>query len=687
MTKFIRVLCIALLASAASLPAQELRPLRIDDLFAMKRIADPALSPDGQWIVFTLTTADTATNKNYSDLWIIGTDGRGLRRLTNEPAADRRATWSPDGKWILFESTRSGSSQVWMMKPDGSVSQQITAISTGASQPVVSPDGKWLAFLSEVFPENSALPFAESDSLNKIHLDQLDHGLVKAKIFTGLLYRHWDAWVDGKRIHLFVQPFPTGQPRDLTPGDRDAVPTSSTFSAGTDFSFAPDSKLIAYTATPTPPHEEAWRTNHDIYEVPVTGGTPRQITTNPAADGYPQYSPDGRYIAYRAQRRPDYEGDRWELMIYDRLNGAIRTLTSQFDASVGAQVWAPDSKVLYFDADVEANDPLYAVSLKGDTVRKIVPEKTNHAVSISPDGKKLYFLQASAVRPAEIYSVNSTGKNLTRISGINDTVFAHLDVPVPQAFWFTGAADVRVHSWLFFPPGFDATRKYPLIMLVHGGPQGSWGNAWSYRWNPPLWAAQGYIVIAPNPRGSTGFGQQFTDDINGAWGGKVYDDLMCALDTVSKLSFVDSTRRGAAGASFGGYMMNWFLGHTGTRFKAIVTHDGVYNFESMYGATDEIWFDEWEHGGTPWNRPAEYARYSPHRFAQNFRTPTLVVHGGHDFRIPETEAMQLFTALQRQGVPSKFLYFPDESHWVLKPADSKLWHQTVFGWLDEWVKR
>jgi dipeptidyl aminopeptidase/acylaminoacyl peptidase len=663
------------------------RPLQIDDLFAMKRMADPALSPDGRWIVFTLTTADLAANKNFSDLWIIGSDGQGLRRLTDEPAADRRAAWSPDGKWILFESARSGRIQIWRMTPDGSQPEQLTTIATGASQPVVSPDGKWLAFLSEVFPEYSGLPFSQSDSLNSIRLGELEHGLVKAKIFTKLLYRHWDSWVDGKRIHLFVQPFPSGEPRDLTPGDRDAVPTSSTFSAGTDFAFSPDSRMLAYTATPTPPHEEAWRTNHDIYEVPVTGGTPRQITTNPAADGYPRYSPDGQYIAYRAQRRPDYEGDRWELMVYRCSDGSIRTLTSDLDASVGAPLWSPDSKTLYFDADVRANSPLYAVTVKGNDLRIIVSGKSNHNVSISADGKKLFFLQASAVRPAELYCVTTTGSRLTRVSGVNDDVFAHLTIPAPEEFWFTGAAGARVHSWLYLPPDFDATRKYPLVMLVHGGPQGSWGNSWSYRWNPPLWAAQGYVVIAPNPRGSTGFGQRFTDEINGAWGGKVYDDLMCALDTVSKFPFVDSTRRAAAGASFGGYMMNWFLGHTGTRFKAIVTHDGVYNFESMYGATDEIWFDEWEHGGTPWNKPEEYARYSPHRFARNFRTPTLVIHGGRDFRIPETEAMQLFTALQRQGVPSKFLYFPDENHWVLRPADSKLWHETVFGWLDEWVRR
>ncbi len=680
----LRLLVAAILFVATSVFAA--RPLAIDDLFTMKRISEPSLSPDGRWLVFTLTTVDVTRNRNLADIWIIGTDGKGLRQLTNDSAPDHHATWTPDGKWILFESTRSGSSQIWMMTQQGTDLRQFTALSSGASQPVVSPNGKWVAYISDVFPEYSALPFQQSDSLNAIKLDQLDHGLVKAKVITHLLYRHWDSWVDGKRSHLFVQPFPTGDPRDLTPGDRDAVPTSSTFSAGIDVAFSPDSTELAYTATPTPPHEEAWRTNHDIYTVSLVDGARHQITTNPAADGYPRYSPDGRYIAYRAQRRPDYEGDRWELMLYDRQNGAIRSLTADFDAHVGSPIWSPDSHSLYFDAEVEANIPIYRVSLVDGTIRRVVPDKTNSTLSISPDGSTLYFLQASATRPAEIYRAGTDGKTVRKLSGINDAVFTKLEIPEPRVMWVTGAEGARVHSWLFVPPGFDPSKRYPLIMLVHGGPQGSWENGWSYRWNPPLWAAQGYVVVAPNPRGSTGFCQRFTDGINGDWGGKVYVDLMCVLDSVCHLAYVDSTRKGAAGASFGGYMMNWFLGHTGTRFKAIVTHDGVYNFESMYGATDELWFDEWEHGGSPWDKPEEYARFSPHRYAKEFRTPTLVVHGGRDFRIPETEAMQLFTALQRQGVPSTFLYFPDENHWVLKPADSRLWHETVFGWFARWVK-
>ncbi len=660
------------------------RPLQVRDLLAMDRVNEPSLSTDGRWVVFAVSKPDEKANRVPCHLWIAGADGSGLRRLEAGPG--RHPVWSPDGRWILFESTRSGSSQIWMTSPDGKEVRQLTSIAGGAEQPLVSPDGRLLAFVAGVYPEFDGRAFAESDSLNRMRLQELERVPGMPRLFTRLLYRHWDHWVEGKRQHIFIQPFPEGVPRDLTPGDRDAVPTSQTFSAAPDFSFSPDSKEIAYTATPVPGREEAWSTNHDIYTVSVTGGSPKQLTTNPAADASPQYSRDGRSIAYRAQRRPGYEGDRWELMLYDRVEGTTRSLTSAYDGHVGAFLWAPDSRTLYFETEVQAGNPLCAVTVRGNDVRTVVEGRGNHSVSISPDGRTLFFTRASAVHPAEIFRAGTDGKDLRPVTGLNDSLIASLDMPAPEAFWYTGADSARVQCWLFYPPGFERTKRYPLIMLVHGGPQGAWSDSWSYRWNPPLWAAQGYVVMAPNPRGSTGFGQSFEDGINGDWGGKVFVDLMRGLDTVCTLAFIDSTRKGAAGASFGGYMMNWFLGHTGTRFKALISHDGVYNFESMYGATDELWFDEWEHGGMPWNLPQEYTRFSPHRYAQQFRTPTLVIHGAHDFRIPETEAMQLFTALQRQGVPSAFLYFPDENHWVQKPADSKVWHTTVFDWMEKYVR-
>jgi dipeptidyl aminopeptidase/acylaminoacyl peptidase len=491
--------------------------------------------------------------------------------------------------------------------------------------------------------------------------------------------------VDGKRKHIFIQPMEGGEPRDLTPGDRDAVPTSQTFSAGIDYAFSPDGKEIAYTATPVPVHEEAWSTNHDIYTVPVTGGAPKQLTVNPAADGTPRYSPDGKYIAYRAQKRAGFEADCWELILFERATGIMRSLTAQFDGHTGAPVWAPDSRTLYFDAEEKGTVPIFAVTIKGNDVRKLPVQHTNHDISVSRDGKRLVFTEISAMRPGEIYRCAADGSGSAPVTGANDALYAGLDVPTPESFWFDGAGGTKVHEWIFKPPKFDPSRRYPLVYMVHGGPQNAWLDSWSFRWCPSLWAARGYVIVAPNPRGSTGFGQKFTDEISGDWGGKVFVDLMKGLDAVEALPYIDTAHVAAAGASFGGYMMNWFLGNAPDRFKAIVTHDGVYNFESNYGTTDEVWFDDWDHGGSPWQKPEDFARFSPHRYAKNFRTPTLIIHGALDFRVPESEAMQLFTALQKQGVPSKFLYFPDEGHWVLKPANSELWHTTVFGWLDRYL--
>lgn len=684
-TKLCLDLVLLVLFAAAPLFARTGRPLTLADMFQMERVSEPALSPDGQWVICSLGLPDLKANKVKYDLYIISTDGKVTRQLTSDAANERSAAWSPDGRWIAFTSNHSGTTQIWIATPDGRENRQFTTLSTGASAPVWSPDGKTIAFVSEVFPEFSSLSFPESDSLNKRKLDDLENGKVKATIFTKLLYRHWDHWVEGKRQHLFVQPFPTGEPKDLTPGDRDAVPTSPTFSGGIDFAFSPDGKEIAYTATPVPVEREAWSTNHDIYTVPVTGGAPRQLTTHPAADGYPRYSPDGKFIAYRAQSRPGFEADRWELILLDRASGSMKSLTANFDAHVGSPVWAPDSKGLFFTAEEAGNEPIFYVSIRGNDVKKVLAANSNSGLEVSRDGRLLTFLSVSAVRPPEIFGMNTDGSDLHQISHRNDDLFSQLEIPAPEIVWYKGADGTKIQAWLFKPPKFDPAKRYPFVLFVHGGPQGSWGNSWSYRWNPPLWAAQGYVVMAPNPRGSTGFGQKFIDQISGNWGGKVFVDLMRGVDYACGLPYVDSTRKAAAGASFGGYMMNWFQGHT-TRFKTLITHDGVYNFESMYATTDEVWFDEWEHGGTPWDKPAEYAKFSPHRYAKNFRTPNLIIHGALDFRIPDCEAMQLFTTLQRKGIPSKFLYFPDEGHWVLKPLNSELWHKTVFEWLKEYLK-
>jgi dipeptidyl aminopeptidase/acylaminoacyl peptidase len=676
-------LCSLLLAHTSSLPAQT-RPIELEDLFRSKRVGDSQISPDGRWVAYVVTEVDKPNNRTNSDVWVIPTSGGEPRQITSSPKHDRHPRWSPDGKLIAFESNRDGSYQIYTVSPSGGEAKRVTSISTEATQPMWSPDGRLIAFVSSVFPEFSDRPYKESDALSKAKEAQRDTGKVKARTFTKLLYRHWDSWVEDKRQHLFVVPVDgSSDPRDLTPGDRDAVPTSTTFSEGDDFHFSPDGNEIAYTATPIPVHEEAWSTNHDIYTVSIRTGERKQITINPAADGYPRYSPDGRFIAYRAQQRAGFKADRWQLMLYDRKAGTTRSLTANFDASVGAMTWSADSKTLYFDSEEKANKPILSVSVKGNDVKKVVDGATNSDVSTSKDGKLLVFSRASLTRPPEVYTASTSGQNVRQLTRTNDALFAQIALNTPESVWYKGAGGANVQMWIIKPPAFDASKKYPLVFWVHGGPQGAFMNSWSVRWNPQVWAAQGYVIAMPNPRGSTGFGQQFTDEISRDWGGKVFDDLMAGLAYMEQQPYVDTERMASAGASYGGYMMNWFQGHT-DKFKTLVTHCGVFNFWSMYGTTEELWFDEWEHG-IPWETP-DFDKHSPHRYAANFKTPNLIIHNALDFRVPFSEGMQLFTTLQRKGIPSKLVYFPDEGHWVLKPQNSEFWHQQIFQWLERYLK-
>ncbi len=674
-------------AARTGFGAEPKRPLEFDDLLRAQRLDDPEISPDGKSVAYVVTRADKAENRTDSDIWLVPLTGGEPRQLTASPKHDRHPRWSPDGKWIVFESNRGGAFQLYLIAADGGEARQLTAIFTEATQPVWSPDGRQVAFVSAVFPEFSKKPFKESDDLNKKKIDEREKSKVKARLITRLLYRHWDSWVDDKRQHVFIVPVKdgaaTGDPRDLTPGDRDAIPTSSTFSAGDDFAFSADGRKLAYTATPVPAREEAWLTNHDLYEVDLETGERRQITSNPAADGFPRYSPDGKWMAYRAQSRPGFEADRWELMLIERATGKTRSLTPDFDSSVEAFSWGPDSRTIYFEGEEKAAKPLWSVTIEGKNVRKVLGQAVNAEVAVSPDGRTLVFAQQTLSRPTEIFRAGAGGGEPQPVTHANDALFAGISMSQPESVSFAGAAGAQVQMWIVKPPGFDPAKTYPLVFWVHGGPQGAFMDAWSYRWNAQLWAAQGYVLALPNPRGSTGFGQKFVDEISRDWGGKVMADLMAGLSYMEQQRYVDTNRMAAAGASFGGYMMNWFQGHT-EKFKTLVTHCGVFEFHTMYGATDELWFDEWEHG-IPWET-TDFDKFSPDRFAGKFKTPNLIIHNELDFRVPLGQGLSLFSTLQRKGVPSKLLYFPDEGHWVLKPQNSELWHKTIFEWLADYLK-
>jgi dipeptidyl aminopeptidase/acylaminoacyl peptidase len=672
------------------------RAMQVDDLFRFQRLADPQVSPDGKWVVYVVGVPSLADNKVVNNLWIAATDGSSApKALTQTPKNDRHPRWSPDGKSILFESTRSGTSQLWLIDATGGEPRQLTTISTGASTGLWARDGKQIAFVSAVWPEYSSKPFPDSDKLNKERMDEQEKNPVKAKVFTRLFFRHWDEYVEDKRQHLFVFSLNNGQPgepRDVTPGDRDAYPTSSTFSTGDDFTFSPDGKHLVFTAVPG--KDEAWNTNHDICRVPVEGGIVECLTDkNQAADTAPQFSPDGKWLTYRAQKRAGFEADRWELMVLPAdLKGKPRSLTSQFEGSVDTYCWLPDSETIYFGAEDRGKNWYFSTRAQnndGNARLTFISHHANHNLTVSKDGKVFTFTRAALHHPPEVFMAQQIRGDWTstNLSKANDNVLKELDLPRPDSVNVTGAGGTPVQMWILKPPGFDPHKKWPLVFLVHGGPQGAWDDGWSNRWNPELWAAQGYVVALPNPRGSTGFGQQFVDEISGDWGGRVYEDLMACLAYLEKQTYIDPQRMGSAGASYGGYMMNWFAVNTG-KFKTLITHCGVWNFESMYGTTEELWFDEWEHG-LPWGKHRHsYEKHSPHRFAANlakFKTPMLIIHNDLDFRVPVSEGIQLFTTLQRQGIPSRFINFPDEGHWVLKPRNSQFWHREVFAWLKKYV--
>jgi dipeptidyl aminopeptidase/acylaminoacyl peptidase len=680
-----RACILVFLLSCLSL-AQSRRPFTFEDMMSLQRVGEPQVSPDGRWVAFSAITADLKANTRTPHLWVVPLAGSDAKQLTSGVSGEDRPRWSPDGKQLAYISSQGGGSQVWVVDFDGAAGnftgepRRITSISTEAAGELWSPNGQNILFVSPVYPD------CKDDACNKARAEEMARSKVKATIFTRLFYRHWSSYTGGKRSHLFVVPASGGVARDLTPGDHDVPPFQL---GGSDlYAFSPDGKEVAFTSNIS--EVQATSTNNDLFVVPVDGGRPKKITGNPASDSTPRYSPDGKYIAYLAQARPGYESDRFRLMLYERATGQHRSLTENFDRWVGGFVWAPDSSRIYFVAEDKGEQPIYQVGVSGGDVRRL-ERGTNDDLTITSDGKILLFTRMSVRAPNEIYSAelaNNTRLGATRqLTHLNDAALSQVEMPPLQSFWFTGSEKSRVQGFLLKPPGFDAHKKYPVKFLIHGGPQGAWHDAWSYRWNPELFAADGYVVVMINFHGSTGYGQKFIDAINGDWGGRPYLDLMRGLDYVERAyPFVDKDRECALGASYGGYMINWILGHT-TRFKCLVSHDGMFNTESAYGTTEELWFPEWEFKGTPWTNRAMYRRWSPHLFAANFKTPTLVVHGQLDYRLDVSEGFQLFTTLQRLGVPSKMLYFPDEGHWVLKPQNSGLWYKTVNQWVDTWVKK
>jgi dipeptidyl aminopeptidase/acylaminoacyl peptidase len=673
-------LAISLFALASIAVAQESRLFTIDDLLKVRRVGDPQLSPKGNRVAFTITEMDKAANKGTTQIYLVSLGGGELRQLTTDEHSSASPRWSPGGEKLAFVSARDGEDQIWTIDVSSGALKKITSISTGAGDPVWSPDGKWLAFTSDVFPE------CENDACNKQRAEEKAQSKIKAHVVERLLYRHWKSWKDGMRSHVFVVSANGGEARDLTPGDYDAPP----FSLGgmTDYAFSPDSKELAFTSN----HDkvEATSTNGDVWIVSVMGGAARSITAaNHGYDGSPRFSPDGRYLAYRSQATPGFEADRFRLMLLDRKTGRAQSITESLDSNVDEYTFTADSKWIYFSAEDRGREPTYSVSVSGGPVKKVIAEGFNGDLNVTADGRTLVFSRSSMTKPSEIYRANADGSSVTALTTTNDALLAPFNLKAADEVTWTGAAGAKVAGWIVKPSNFNSQIKYPLVVLIHGGPQGAWNDNWGYRWNPQIYANDGYVVFMPNPRGSTGYGQQFCAEISGDWGGKVFIDIKNGVAQTAALPYIDKNRIGAAGASYGGYMIDWIEGHNDDprfKFKVLVSHDGVYNLTSMYGATEELWFPEWEFKGTPWTNSAMYDRWSPHKFVQNFKTPILIITNTLDYRVPETEGLQMFTAVQRMGVESKLIDFPDEGHWVQKPGNSAFWHNNVLGWLDKHLK-
>jgi dipeptidyl aminopeptidase/acylaminoacyl peptidase len=678
-------LALSTLVAAASAQAPSAR-FTVQEMLKLRRVAAPAVSPDGKWVVYQVTVPDAAANRSRTQIYLIGVTGGEPKQLTSGDASASEPVWSPDGSRIAFVT----GGQVWTMKPDGSDRKQVTNLSTGADGPLWSPDGHWVAFTSDVYPE------CADDACNKQKQEEAAAHKYKAHVATHLLFRHWTQWKDGTRTHVFVVASDGGTARDLTPGDYDAPP----FSLGdpTDYDFSPDSKELAFARNTD--KIEAASTNADIFVVPVAGGEAVRLTGgNHGADRTPRYSPDGRYLAYRSQATAGFESDRWRLMLYDRQTKQTRELLPKLDAYVDDFTFASDSHSIYFLSGERGEEPIFNVSLADGSMKKLL-DGFNGDLQPSRDSHFIVFSRSTATMPTEVFMARLDGivplgtgaganNQAVQLTHENDAAMRQFGLRPAEEITWTGASGTKIAGWLVKPPDFDPSKKYPLVVLIHGGPQGAWDNNWGYRWNPQIYAADGYVVFMPNPRGSTGYGQQLTNEISGDWGGKAYTDIMNGVAQVAAMPFVDKERIGAAGASYGGYMIDWILGHNDDprfKFKVLVSHAGVFNLTSMYGATEELWFPEWEFKGTPWDNPTLYEKWSPHRFAKNFHTPTLVTGGELDFRVPVDQDLQLFTYLQRQGVESKLVIFPEEGHWILKPADSQFWYTTVLDWLDSHLK-
>jgi dipeptidyl aminopeptidase/acylaminoacyl peptidase len=664
-------LSILILLSAGYADAQK-RAFHLADLYKIRGVSDPRISPDGKRLAFVVSESMLEKGKTNSEVFVMGVEGGEMANVSNHASADNHPIWAPDGKTLYFTSTRENGAQVWKVPAVGGTPERVTNFSMGAGGAELSPDGRSFLFSADVFADCGA-----DDACNKYNDSTMSNGPLQAYVADALLYRHWTEWKRGKVTHTFRHDLVTGAVTDLTPGPIDWPAWEQ---GGVGYTFSPDGREACIVSNHDP--DQAGSTNKDLWLVPLSGGAPKNITAgNKAYDGDPRYSPDGKYIAYKVQKVPGYESDLQSIALYDRDTEKHVVITGEFDNWVNDFEWAPDSKSLYFTGQVEGHVPIYNVEIKSHKIRKVVDVKTIDAFALSGDGKTLVFARRSVGEPVELWRCSSNGKDVKQLTFVNKPLADSVDIRPAEEMWIASPTGKKIHTFIVKPHGFNPNKKYPLIVNVHGGPQSQWADAFRGDWQ--VYPGSGYIVAFPNPHGSTGYGQEFTAAISKDWNGKVIEDVMAVTDSLENIPWVDKDRIGAMGWSYGGYAMMWLEGHT-TRFKAIASMMGVYDLTAMHGATEELWFPQYDLGGTPWTSDL-YQKLSPNNSVTNFKTPCLVITGEKDYRVPYTQSLEFFTGLQKMGVPSRLIVFPNDGHWPSGVKSMPLYYNAHLDWFHKYL--
>jgi dipeptidyl aminopeptidase/acylaminoacyl peptidase len=650
------------------------------DLMSMDRVSDPQVSPDGQWVLFRVSKPSIADNKFYSDLYVVSIDGSEIKQLTDYNASVSNGRWSPDGTKIAFLSNKEkDGTQIFTMDFPKTKSRQITYIDGGVSNLSWSPDGKYFSFTSDVKMKDTPKDMYP------------DYPEANVRIYESVPVRHWDHWIDENFSHLFIIPSDGGEPKDLTKDEPYDVPQAP-FGGVEQISWSPDSKEICYASKKSWGKEFVEGTNTDLYVVNIETGETQNITEGMMGfDLEPLYSPDGKWLLFNSMERPGFESDRHRLMLFDRNSKEISELTKMLDQWAGGPAWSPDSKTVYFNATDSGCYHLFSIDIASLELKKLTDEWTNDnsGLGVTSDGKYLVFGREDMQHPTDIWRINTDGTEPLQLTEMNKERLEHLNNIKIEERWITSTDGAKVMCWVLYPPNFDESKKYPMITYLQGGPQSMIGQRFHFRWNYYLMASHDYIVLLPNRRGLPGFGQDWNDAISGDWGGKPMQDILAATDELAKEPYVDNDGLCAVGASAGGYAAFWLAGNHQGRFKAFIAHCGVFNMESMYGSTEELWFPNWENGGPYWDskNKAFYEKHSAHKYAQNWDTPILISTGEYDFRVPYTQSLEAFTVAQVKGIPSKLLVFPDETHFIAKPQEFIIWSSEFFGFLDKYTKK